>query len=350
MSLFTLPVLEAEFSDDGSTVAQGADVYAQDSAIAAFLNSGNIDSTNLSMSATYPWTGPHSFTVSNTGVDNVSAIIGGVMASNKYGMKVSSAVAQTNSALAYFILSHASSTVPVIELSNAGTGPAFKPVCSAIANAIDAQCTSTSNTAGVNKLTQAGTGPLIDGTLRTFSGLNAGFTAKVLTTAVTVSNSATETEVADLTCALPANFLKIGTTIRGKICGTIDSPGSGPATVQFKLKYGSASGLTGTTLLSSSAFTPTTSLANSYFEVDFTLTCITVGGTGTISPHGYVMWNSNTIPVMQGLGTGATGAGNSADITVDTTAASDLYMTVKMGSAVSGSVVRVRAGHVELLK
>lgn len=344
MGTFTLPVASSEF--DNGAVNDGTEVYQNDKYIVDTLNAGGLDSTNLSLSSPYAWTGVHTYTVSNANTDNNALVISAVMAANKYGQHISSSVAQTNSALIYNELTNSSSTVPNYETSNVGTGSNYKATNTNSASCFEGNCSSTSNTSGVAKLTQAGTGPVVDATLRTLTGLNGILLSKKLTSATTINNTATETAISDLSITLPANFLKVGTTIRGKAWGKMDTPGAGPATARIYVKYG---GTAGTILLDSGAFTPATSLANSLICVDWTLTCLTTGGSGTIEAQGLLFWNSNTIPVCRGLGTGATGATNSGAITIDTTLSKDLIISFVWGSAVSGCNTVFRAGHVEIL-
>lgn len=351
MATYTYTIPDTNFAD--GEVALGTDVRSRDNETRTFLLGGNLDPThNINVTVAYPWTARHSWTVSDASNDNMALVVGAVLAANKYGYHASSSAAQINSALHYLELTNASSTVAVSEVAQAGTGSGYKATHTNVGSAFEGNCSSTSNTAGTAKLTQAGTGPLVSGTLRTLTNLNGVFLAAKQTNAYTVSNSSTETVDTDLTISLPANFLKAGTTIRGKVYGIITTPGAGPATARLRVKYG---GTGGTTLLDSGAITPTVSLTDSPVTLDFTLTCISVGGSGTIEAQGISFLNpsaaiSATVgAVSRGMGTGGTGAGNNAVITIDTTAAKDLIVSFTWGSAVVGCAFSFRAGHIEIL-
>lgn len=306
MATFTLPTNASEYADNET--AEGTEVRADLDYIVTTLNSGNLDSTNIDVSANFDWTGRHSWAVSDTSNDNFFFTVSGVLASGKAGLGSTSAAAQVNSALVQHTLSNSSSTV------------------------------------AVEKLTQAGTGYLLQGTLRTLADLNAPFVSAVASSTVSVSNDATETSFTGVAITLPANFLKVGTTIRGKIWGTMDTPGAAPATARIKTKYGT------TALLDSGAITPTVSLANSLVVLDFIITCASVGATGTVKSQGTVSWNSNTNLDVRGMGTGATGAGNGSTTTIDTTASTALTTTFTWGSAVADCTFTFHNGYVEVVR
>jgi len=346
MSTLTFTVLDATF-DDGQT-ANGSDVRSRTNEIKTFLEGNNLEPTaNLKMSVAYPWTARHSWTVTDTANDNMALVVGGVMAANKYGFHISSSVAQINSALQYCELTNASSTVPVYEASHAGTGEGFKATNSNNGLCFSGTQSSDAASASVYKGSQAGTGHVYEGTLRGISSLNSVMRAKTITSIVTADNTATETEITGTTLTLPANFLKAGTTIRGVIWGQIDTPGAGVPTARIKLYHG---GTSGTVILDSGAVTHTTSLADSLVKIEFMVTCMSTGGTGTIEAQGQVMWGSNTAPAARGLGvSGATGATNDTTFTVDTTTSKDLTLTFKWGSAVAGATFKARSGYLEIL-
>ena len=351
MSTFTFTIADANFA--GGQTANGTDVSSRTNQIRTFLLGNNLDPTdNIKTSVAYPWTARHSWNVTDTANDNMSLVVGGVMAANKYGFHLSSAAVQINSAMHFVELTDGSCSVPCSEVANAGSGEGYKATQSGSGSAFKGNNTSTSNATGVADLTQAGTGPVVSATLRTLSGLNAVLLAKKQTTVYTASNSSTELVNTDLTVSLPANFLKVGTTIRGTVWGVITTPGAGPATVEMFVKYG---GTAGTILLDSGAITPTVSLTNSPVKMDFMITCTAVGGTGTVEAQGMVTLNpsgalSATVgPSNRGMGTAGTGVGNSSAITIDTTTANDLITSFKMGSAVVGSAFSFRAGTIEVL-
>jgi hypothetical protein len=346
MTLAVLPVADAEFAN--GQVAQGTEVNSQDKYLRDFINGSNFDPTNnIKTTVPYPWTSSHSWTVSDANTHNLSLIVSAVMAASKYGFKIATAAAQVNSALVYVEMSNSSSTVPSLEFSDTGSGSTIKITKSGNAAAIEAIQSGSGNSVAPVKSTQTGTGSCYEGSLRSLTSLNAGLTAKSMTTAYTADNTATELAIADLTTTLPANFLKAGTTIRGKLWGRMNTAGAGPATARIKVYYG---GVAGTVLLDTGAFTPAVSLANSLVECEFLLTAITTGATGTIEAQGKVMWNSNTIPVARGMGTAGTGATNAAAITVDTTLAKDITVSFTWGSAVATCTFVARSGTIEIVK
>lgn len=351
MSTFNFTITDANFA--AGQTATGTDVSSRTNQIRTFLLGNNLDPTNnINVTVAYPWTARHSWTVSDSANDNMQLTVGSVMAASKYGFHISSSAAQVNTALQYIELTNASSTTPCYEAANAGSGSGYKVTQSGTGSSFIGNNSSTSNTNGVASLTQAGTGPIIDATLRTLTGLNTVLLAKKQTTVYTVSNSSTETVNTDLTTTLPANFLKEGTTIRGTVWGVITTPGAGPATVEMFVKYG---GTAGTILLDTGAITPTVSLTNSPVKMDFMITCISTGGSGTVEAQGMITLNpsgalSATVgPSNRGMGTAGTGVGNSAVVTVDTTLSKDLIVSFKMGSAVVGSAFSFRAGTIEIL-
>ncbi len=346
MTLAVLPVADAEFAN--GQAAQGTEVLTQDKYLRDFINGSNFDPTdNIKLTVPYPWTSSHSWTVSDANTHNLSLVVSAVMAASKYGFKMSSTAAQVNSALVYLELTNGSSTVPCLEFADAGTGSTIKITKSGNGVGVESIQSGSGNSTSNFKATQAGTGPCYEASLRSLSSLNAGLTAKTLTTVYTADNTATELEIAGLTTTLPANFLKAGTTIRGKMYGRLNTAAAGPATARIKVYYG---GTAGTVLLDTGAFAVTTSLANSLVDCEFLLTCYSTGATGTIEAQGKVMWNSNTIPVARGMGTAATGATNAAAITVDTTLSKDITISFVWGSAVADCTFVARAGTIEIVK
>jgi len=317
--------------DNNTADADGQVVLTRYNDLKSWLNGPNVGPASLDLTGIYPWTARHSWTITDATHNNKALIVGGIMAVGFYGDSISSAVAQINSPLIYRELSNASSTVPIEELHNAGTGDTHKVV--------------NTNTGACYLAETSSTGYPFKAKVRDLTDLNAPLVSKVITTPTSITNDSTETPISDATINLPANFLKIGTTIKGSFYGTLDTPGAGPATVYFKVKLG---GIAGTTLLDSGTITPTISLVGSLVKIDYILTCITVGATGTIEAQGEIHWNSNTAPVVKGLGIAGTGNANIAPIVIDTTTQKDLILEFKMGTAVVGSTVAIRNGIVEI--
>lgn len=346
MSICPQNVASSEFNS--GQLAQGSEVLSLVTGVIDFLNGANLDgSVNINVGTSYAWTARHAWTVSDASNDNRSLTVSAVMGASKYGDKVSSSAAQTTSSLVYHELSSGSSTVAVDEIVNAGTGPGHKVTNSGNAKGYLATLSSTSASANAYDVSNAGTGHCFGGSLRTLTGLNAPLTVKSLTSIITADNTATETEITGTTVTLPADFLKAGTTIRGEIWGQIDTPGAGVPSATIKVYYG---GTAGTVLLNSGAVTHATSLADSLVKLEFLLTCISTGVTGTIEAQGKLTWGSNTAPTNRGMGTAATGATNDAVITIDTTASKDITTSFTWGSAVAGATFKARSGTMTIIR
>lgn len=345
MGTLSYSVADSQFND--GEVAQGTEVRTRFADITTFLNNNNVDGTNLNLGAVLAWTSRHSWAVNSATNDNLALSVNAVLNASIYGLKITSTQAQTNSQLMLVDQDNASSTASAARIKNDGTGSCLEVEQIGVGSAIKSTVTGTSNTGKGVEVVNAGIGNSFETTLRTLSGLSATLLSKVATTTTTVDNTATETAFADLTTTLPANFLKAGTTIRGKVFGTVDTPGAAPATMRVLVRYG---GTSGTILLDSGAITPNVDLVDSQLEVDFQVTCRTVGATGTVFAQGNTKWNSNTIPDSRGMGTAGTGAGNGATVTVDTTGANALVVDFVWGSAVAGCTANLQVGSLEILK
>lgn len=346
MAVCPQAVASGEFAN-GQT-ATGTEVLSLVTGVIDFLNGSQLDGThNINTASAFAWTARHGWTVSDASNTNRSLVVSAVMAAAKYGDYIYSSAAQVNTALCYRELASGSATVPVHELVNAGTGAASKSTCSGDANAYSGTLSSSAATANVYTASQAGTGQLFGGSLRSLSSLTAPLTSKSLTSIITVDNTATETEITGLTMTLPANFLKAGTTIKGEMWGQIDTPGAGVPSATIKVYYG---GTAGTVLLNTGAVTHSVSLADSLVRMEFLLTCISTGATGTMEAQGMISWGSNTAPANRGLGTAATGATNDSTITIDTTASKDITVSFTWGSAVAGSTFKARSGTMTVIK
>lgn len=166
---------------------------------------------------------------------------------------------------------------------------------------------------------------------------------KKLASISTVTATTTETAFANVTLALAAAYFTVGKTVRIKLWGVMSSS-STPVSQRVRCRYG---GTAGTILADTGAVTPAASLANAVVIIDIVITCITIGASGTVEVQGLITWNSNTAPVNRGMGTGGTGAGNSAAITINTTTANNLVITIVFGGTTSGNSVSIRAGTIE---
>ena len=332
MTAFSYSNADALFTNL-TALEDGAAVLVRWNDLKTWLTGGNIVSSNMSLISSFPWTGIHSWTITNTSNHNRALTVGGVMAVNKYGEFITSAATQINAPLIVHSLTGSSSTVSVEEVDNAGTGDSHKVV--------------NTNTGACYHASTSSTGDPFHATVRSLTGLHAPLVSNVIVTPTTVTNDATETIVGDLDVTVPALFLQAGTTIKGTIYGTLDTPGAGPATLEVMVKWG---GTAGVKLLDSGIITPAISLVKSMVKLEFILTCITTGATGTIESQGHIHWNSNTLPVVRGMGLAGTGAGNSTPVVIDTTTQKDLVVSVKWGTAVVGCTISMRAGVIEVKK
>lgn len=315
-----------------TALASGPVVRTRYNDIKTFINGNNLDCTNnINPAGVFPWTNYHSWVISNTSNHNRSLTVNGVMGANKYGDFITSAAILINAPLIMHSITNAAATVSVDEINNAGTGDSHKVV--------------NTNTGACYHASTTSTGHPFKATVRSLTDLSAPLVSKVITTPTSVTNDATETIVNDATITIPANFLKVGSTLKGSFYGTINSPGAGPATIDLMVKLG---GTAGTVLLDSGVITPPISMVGSLLKLDYILTCITTGAGGTMEAQGIMSWNSNTIPVQRGLGIAGTGNSNTAAIVIDTTTQKDLILSIKMGSAVVGSTVAIRSGIMEL--
>jgi len=177
------------------------------------------------------------------------------------------------------------------------------------------------------------------------STLNLGhFLLWLLNSVSTINATASETAFANCTLTLPANFLKAGMTIRIKVFGVMSSSTTA-VSQRVRCRYG---GVSGTILADTGAVTVVNSLANALVVIDIVITVLSVGANGTVEVQAMITWNSNTAPVNRGMGIGATGAGNSAVITIDTTTQKDLVLTIVFGGTTSGNSMSIRAGTIEV--
>jgi hypothetical protein len=125
---------------------------------------------------------------------------------------------------------------------------------------------------------------------------------------------------------LPANYCQPGRVIRVSARGTYSSSAGGP-TIVVKVKFGS-------TVIGASAATgaPGNSLVNVEWLVDFDITCISTGVSGSVEGQGkLVVFNNNT-----GTSTADISMQNAGTVTVDTTSTQVLQLSEQY-SAISAS-------------
>jgi hypothetical protein len=134
------------------------------------------------------------------------------------------------------------------------------------------------------------------------------------TASVTVANTVTETTLLGSgsgTLTLPANFLKVGTSLRLRAAGYHSSTGNPTITIRIKL---------GSTTIATMSGTGGNG-TNDSWEVNLDLTVRTVGASGTIFAQGkYAELHS------AGL---VAGSDNTVTTTIDTTASITVNMTLE---------------------
>jgi len=123
--------------------------------------------------------------------------------------------------------------------------------------------------------------------------------------------------------SLAANDLKAEKVIRITAWGLMTTAASSPGTLTITPRYGTSTG--GTTLgISAASATLTTSQTNVAWYLTATATCRTVGSSGTMVLGGIIVCNAAFAAPLAFGGTTAT---------VDTTAASGIFIGVTLGSA-----------------
>ena len=183
-----------------------------------------------------------------------------------------------------------------------------------------------------NDSTQAAIQAFINGVKQTVPGVL--FTA---TADKTVTNTASETSLLPTgvgTLTLPANFWKVGKTIRVSLLGDHTMDPTPPTTV-IRVKLGS------TEILANASFTDANN-SNQFFRLNAVLTCRTLGVSGTIAAHGEFVMHE---------GSGAQDArylDQAAPVVVNTTVSQVLDVTVTFGTADSGSSITVTHAIIEV--
>lgn len=149
----------------------------------------------------------------------------------------------------------------------------------------------------------------------------------VATASATIANTTTETTLfgsGSGTTTLPASLLAVGKSLRLRLSGVVSTdPSAGSLTIRAKL--GS------TTIVASSAVTPSNSLTNVAWVLDVDLTCRTIGASGTVIGQGMMQIADSTGRV---IGLAATAA-----VTVDTTASQAVNVTAQWGAASASNTI-----------
>lgn len=152
-----------------------------------------------------------------------------------------------------------------------------------------------------------------------------------ITSAVTVANTTNETSL--LTVTLPANFLKVGTSIRLTASGVAGTTSSAP-TWTFRVRIGSVGSVLTGNIVTSIAPTPAISQTAKGWQVDALITLRTTGSSGTIIGNGVCANElSATAPNDNKL------SATTGTVVVDTTQQRDLALTVQWGTANAANTI-----------
>lgn len=147
---------------------------------------------------------------------------------------------------------------------------------------------------------------------------------ETIATIVADSTAVTGTAEALLVPAitLPANYMYPGRVIRASVKGLISNIVTTPGTVLFRARW---SGLAGTVLAASAALTQNTAAqTNDAFELEFLITCRSVGTSGSMFTSGKIFQgNAPTAPTFSLI----PATGNAVVTALDTTVAQSLALT-----------------------
>lgn len=160
------------------------------------------------------------------------------------------------------------------------------------------------------------------------------------TTETTITNTTTETSVVGTgvgTVTLPANFLKVGKTLRITAMGVMNCDLAASLTPKVKL---------GSTVIDTGSVAPSMPMVSTpvAWKFEAICTCKTTGASGTLWTQGIFTFFVNSGTVMQGYG-----SPNTATVTIDTTAQQAADLTFTWGTASSGNSITCTNLVVEVL-
>jgi hypothetical protein len=144
------------------------------------------------------------------------------------------------------------------------------------------------------------------------------------TASVTVASTASETTLVGAgagSATIPANAWYVGKTIRVRVSGYLSDTGTPTLTV--KIKFGS------TVILTTGAITLASGVSNVGWQIEGTITCRTVGGSGTVFAQGTFQYN-NSVP---------TNIVNTAAVTIDTTASQAVSATATWSASSASNTI-----------
>jgi hypothetical protein len=189
--------------------------------------------------------------------------------------------------------------------------------------------------------TQESIATYISGVQQTLSGViwskTSTTTLASWTTAATILG-ASSTGIGTLT--LPANFFKVGKTIRLRLKGTLGTASTVP-TLIIAVYLGATS--VGATNTGTATTLTTASMSNRTWVLDVDITCRTTGSSGTVVAGG--VWNlSNSATVDY-----AWGIGNGSAVTVNTTTSLAIDVKATCGTSNASNTISCTIATIEVL-
>lgn len=148
----------------------------------------------------------------------------------------------------------------------------------------------------------------------------------------TVANSASEANLYGTLAGdsiLPADSLSVGRMVRLTALGYMSNTGTPDITFTARVNATDIADVTITTA---------SGLSNTFFKVEFLITCRTEGASGTLQGGGTVQ-----------IGTNVYGAVNTSTVVMDTTQSNDVDLRVQWGTADASNTITVQQYLVEVL-
>jgi hypothetical protein len=158
----------------------------------------------------------------------------------------------------------------------------------------------------------------------------------IQTATETISNSTVEANIMSNTAAgsavLPANFFKVGTSLKVYGKGIHSSPGGSQITIKIKL---------GTTVILTTGAVASGNDTNAQFDIEGVITCRTTGASGTVFAQGHYEEDGSSPTTFQMTNTTTT--------TIDTTASQTVIVTAQWDSASASRSISMTNFYIEVL-
>jgi hypothetical protein len=155
-----------------------------------------------------------------------------------------------------------------------------------------------------------------------------------ITDATAISNSTTETILVP-DYVIPANYLTIGATLRGRVRGVCSNVVTTPGTLTYRIRIGTTT-LSATAVVASRAIgLDTTAQTNAPFQLDFEVVCRAVGASGTALISGMAQQYNVLASTAANLLPTPLPVGTNAAQTVNTTVANFLSVSAQFSVATS---------------